>query len=1251
VLAAPQPLVYSRPVPSRRCDRCLGPALSGACDQPDLDNTLLSRITGLRTQAGGALVKTIGLETCHFMSVDTTMPQSTDNPDDQGASGNGESATNERNGSERDPNGPADSQSEAVLSDDSHERPKETSLSIEQRLAEIEATLSNLASKDWVSGCLDLAKLVRKDGENAVPGKDASDDKTKGEEKSVPEPKEKFMKPTSKANHISIEQYHARKFSRENPHNAIDVVWKQSKLPALEEQSESGSTIRQRGAERTDGGPTPPPHESDLPLLLQVNSLPLAELLYVIPPQATPPDASAVRRPVALLAPFKTLCFWENRLKSMIWSAEENSMVMALKTDPDAREHPDIFRETLEPQAVHESLAQEVVERPAESAEANAATERSGSEGNTTELNEGEVNPYSRQAFEDLQCLLAVYDKHIKPWWDYMRSPHADRVEFGDLCALFQPGDLLYEPDPQALVHRVYRIVQVTGARPKLRHLYNGSMAKNNSMAKYKRKPKPIDDEKPSNENGGPEKTNKQLDESGDWTSWGFYAYCIVFDGSTFKTVFACDWVKYYPGSKEVKSLKYWPLRLADEALRQRLLSDGKRYFELAPKGGLHYYEGRTLARGFFGPAISNPRPLERQPKAEDVESEIVVDFEGAFKENPDWAVDWTMTSYQEHDEAEDTMPTGIDTRLDDCAVFCNDVDDTQLMRWYITFDPWVPKSALPGEGSAGDSVREDVRLTMKRFRDTNDDTNDLLLLPYQIFGYVLRTGNWACFDIRTNRLRAVQEDNTSWNELQLPPGHKTTMISLVERHFRNREAGRQSLNFDFIEGKGKGLIVLLHGAPGVGKTSTAESLARKYNKPLLPVTCGHLGLDAREVEKSLAAKFQLAETWGCIVLLDEADVFLARRDKRDLQRNALVSVFLRTLEYYTGILILTTNRTGDFDEAFRSRIHIALYYDHLTTEMTEQIWRLNMQRLLRQKANVPHKTQSKEIESQTSVSTPPRETVTIEQDELENIVKFGQKHFEAYRLMRRSPWNGRQIRNAFQTAVALCEYEAHETERDSSDQRSKPDPLVPKLTWEAFKKVAVATNEFEVYLLETRGFSEEEMASMQALRAQNFGGRSFTAHGPSQTAAQVRLMADRSRQVIQDLDPGKDVILPPNFHGDEADDHDPWSTPAHLTRKLTMNSMQSSLNPRVYGSPQSQGGYVPPFDSGYNEYRQQPYDHRPSLGNPQPRQSYAGAPPAPNDGRGGYVYAQQPADYRDFRGHDAIYTHARSPGMGERPN
>ena len=67
---------------------------------------------------------------------------------------------------------------------------------------------------------------------------------------------------------------------------------------------------------------------------------------------------------------------------------------------------------------------------------------------------------------------------------------------------------------------------------------------------------------------------------------------------------------------------------------------------------------------------------------------------------------------------------------------------------------------------------------------------------------------------------------------------------------------------------------------------------------------------------------------WPCtpscdtsILLLDEADVFLERRSPENLTRNGLVSVFLRKLEYYEGIVFLTTNRVSHFDEAILSEL------------------------------------------------------------------------------------------------------------------------------------------------------------------------------------------------------------------------------------------------------------------------------------------------------------------------------------------
>lgn len=94
----------------------------------------------------------------------------------------------------------------------------------------------------------------------------------------------------------------------------------------------------------------------------------------------------------------------------------------------------------------------------------------------------------------------------------------------------------------------------------------------------------------------------------------------------------------------------------------------------------------------------------------------------------------------------------------------------------------------------------------------------------------------------------------------------------------------------DLVRGKGMGLIVLLHGPPGTGKTSTAETIASYTGRPLYSITCGDLGELPSRIERSLEKHTSRADKWGCVLLLDEADVFLTRRDFKDTSRNALVS-------------------------------------------------------------------------------------------------------------------------------------------------------------------------------------------------------------------------------------------------------------------------------------------------------------------------------------------------------------------------
>lgn len=115
--------------------------------------------------------------------------------------------------------------------------------------------------------------------------------------------------------------------------------------------------------------------------------------------------------------------------------------------------------------------------------------------------------------------------------------------------------------------------------------------------------------------------------------------------------------------------------------------------------------------------------------------------------------------------------------------------------------------------------------------------------------------------------------------------------------------ANAQSKNLDefddIIHGKGRGVIILLSGPPGVGKTLTAEIVAEVMKVPLYVLSVGNLGTSASKVEENLKDIMSIVPRWGAVLLLDEADVFMEARNTTDLVRNELVSIFLRTLEYY----------------------------------------------------------------------------------------------------------------------------------------------------------------------------------------------------------------------------------------------------------------------------------------------------------------------------------------------------------------
>ncbi|KAG8534018.1 uncharacterized protein KY384_000860 [Bacidia gigantensis] len=213
----------------------------------------------------------------------------------------------------------------------------------------------------------------------------------------------------------------------------------------------------------------------------------------------------------------------------------------------------------------------------------------------------------------------------------------------------------------------------------------------------------------------------------------------------------------------------------------------------------------------------------------------------------------------------------------------------------------------------------------------------NLLLSRDTVRAYSLKDKKWLSVFI--NDVTEVAWDDAAFDSLVLNGNTKDLILAFAESQVK-----RQPTFDDVIKGKGRGTIMLLSGPPGVGKTLTAESVAEVMKVPLYMLSAGDLGTDPVEVDKTLNRTLEMTTKWRAVLLLDEADVFLLSRNAHDLERNKLVSIFLRVLEYYEGFLFLTTNRIQDIDAAFESRIHLSLQYEDLGPQGRKHVWKSFLQ-------------------------------------------------------------------------------------------------------------------------------------------------------------------------------------------------------------------------------------------------------------------------------------------------------------------
>lgn len=465
-----------------------------------------------------------------------------------------------------------------------------------------------------------------------------------------------------------------------------------------------------------------------------------------------------------------------------------------------------------------------------------------------------------QNALDELTCFVDFMETRIMPisrrYSDPSPSP-SETISYEDLWYLFRPGTLVYStPDPSSTerfrsspyAHRFLRVIES--------QLTTTSITKPPTRVLFERR-------------------------------WSLLLHFIEYDGISYSPAyFTYTHLTPFPGRKKVTELPVYPVSfLENDQIFAQAESDGATYVSLMERRS-GFYSGWSQIPNSFGVPLTERAPDSLPNSPEHIESDILVDFQETFNAFPGWKLNF----YQ------DIAGIELFQYSSSTAI----VPDLPMLEWdevgRVKHDQ-VDRTLLMDATEATEAIKfmnEDDLGLFKRDTRKTPTGKYLALLPTRFFAYVVLQRRFLQLNTRFVRSADLEANDKAFEKLEISRDYKRLILALVKSHFDKIETEKQTNTEietqDLIRGKGKGVVILLHGVPGVGKTATAEAVALKWKKPLFPITCGDLGYTADTLEKSLNEIFRLAHHWGCILLLDEADVFITQRERHDLKRNALVS-------------------------------------------------------------------------------------------------------------------------------------------------------------------------------------------------------------------------------------------------------------------------------------------------------------------------------------------------------------------------
>jgi hypothetical protein len=195
---------------------------------------------------------------------------------------------------------------------------------------------------------------------------------------------------------------------------------------------------------------------------------------------------------------------------------------------------------------------------------------------------------------------------------------------------------------------------------------------------------------------------------------------------------------------------------------------------------------------------------------------------------------------------------------------------------------------------------------------------------------------------VNVGKMRQYSYDKQVGNRLILPASHRRLVKALVSNldALRDEDSGEDKSKI--LKAKASSSIILCYGPPGTGKTLTAEVYAETIERPLYEVQAAQIGSSAEDIETNLRVILSRSLRLKMPLLINEADAFVGKRGKT-LELDQIVAVFLRLLEFHTGLVFLTTNRDQDIDDAIKSRCIAMIKYGIPEYKERIALWRVQL--------------------------------------------------------------------------------------------------------------------------------------------------------------------------------------------------------------------------------------------------------------------------------------------------------------------